>query len=44
MIEILIGDDNKVSLKTTNGIAETEIAATIVVEAMRNLKKTRTRC
>lgn len=39
MIEILIGDDNKVSLKTTNGIAETEIAATIVVEAMRNLKK-----
>jgi ribosomal protein L7/L12 len=24
MIEILIGDDNKVSLKTTNGIAETE--------------------
>lgn len=39
MIEILIDDDNKVSLKTTNGIAETEIAATIVVEAMRNLKK-----
>lgn len=39
MIEILIGDDNKVSLKTTNGIAETEIAATIVVEAMRSLKK-----
>lgn len=39
MIEILIGDDNKVSLKTTNGIAETEIADTIVVEAMRNLKK-----
>lgn len=39
MIEILIGDDNKVSLKTTNGIAETEIAATIVVDAMRNLKK-----
>lgn len=30
MIEILIGDDNKVSLKTTNGITE---------EAMRNLKK-----
>lgn len=24
MIEILISDDNKVSLKTTNGIAETE--------------------
>lgn len=39
MIEILIGDDNKVSLKTTNEIAETEIAATIVVETMRNLKK-----
>lgn len=39
MIDILIDDDNKVSLKTTNGIAETEIAATIVVEAMRNLKK-----
>ena len=39
MIEILIDDDNKVSIKTTNGITETEIAATIVVEAMRNLKK-----
>lgn len=39
MSEILIGDDNKVSLKTTNGIAETEIADTIVVKAMRNLKK-----
>lgn len=39
MIEILIDDDNKVSLKTTNGITETEIASTIVVEAMRNLKK-----
>lgn len=39
MIEILIGDDNKVSLKTTNGITETEIASTIVVEEMRNLKK-----
>lgn len=39
MIEILIGDDNKVSLKTTNGITETEIASTIVIEAMRNLKK-----
>lgn len=25
MIEILIGDDNKISLKTTNGIAEIEI-------------------
>lgn len=39
MIDILIDDDNKVSIKTTNGIAETEIAATVVVEAMRNLKK-----
>ena len=39
MIDILIDDDNKVSLKTTNGIAETEVAATIVIEAMRNLKK-----
>ena len=39
MIDILIDDDNKVSIKTTNGIAETEIAAAIVVEAMRNLKK-----
>lgn len=39
MIDILIDDDNKVSLKTTNGITETEIASAIVVEAMRNLKK-----
>ena len=39
MIDILIDDDNKVSIKTTNGIAETEIAATVVIEAMRNLKK-----
>ena len=39
MIDILIDDDNKVSLKTTNGIAETEIASAIVVEAMRQLKK-----
>ena len=39
MIDILIDDDNKVSLKTTNGVAETEIASAIVVEAMRNLKK-----
>lgn len=39
MIDILIDDDNKVSIKTTNGISETEIAATVVVEAMRNLKK-----
>ena len=37
MIGIVIEDDGKVSLKTTNGISETEIAATIVVEAMRNL-------
>lgn len=29
MIEVLIDDNNKVSLKTTNGISETEIAATI---------------
>lgn len=39
MIDILIDDDNKVSLKTTNGITETEIASAIVIEAMRNLKK-----
>lgn len=39
MIDILIDDDNKVSLKTTNGIAETEIVSAIVVEAMRNPKK-----
>ena len=39
MIDILIDDDNKISLKTTNGIAETEIASAIVVEAMRQLKK-----
>ena len=39
MIDILIDDDNKVSLKTTNGIAETEIASAIVVEVMRQLKK-----
>ena len=39
MIDILIDDDNKVSLKTTNGIAETEIASAIVVETMRQLKK-----
>ena len=37
MIDILIDDDNKVSIKTTNGITETEIAATVVIEAMRNL-------
>ena len=39
MIDILIDDDNKVSIKTTNGIAETEIASAMVVEAMRNLFK-----
>lgn len=37
MIDILIDDDNKVSIKTTNGITETEIAATVVIEAMKNL-------
>ena len=39
MISITIEDNDEVSLKTTNGIEETEIATTIVVEAMRNLKK-----
>lgn len=39
MISITIEDNGEVSLKTTNGIEETEIATTIVVEAMRNLKK-----
>ena len=39
MISIVIEDNGEVSLKTTNGITETEIASTIVVEAMRNLKK-----
>ena len=39
MIDILIDDDNKVSLKTTNGLAETEIATAVVLEAIRNLKK-----
>lgn len=39
MIDILIDDDNKVSIKTTNGIGETEIAAAMVVEAMRSLTK-----
>lgn len=38
MIDILIDDDGKVSIKTTKGIIETEIASTIVVEAMRNLR------
>ena len=39
MINITIEDNGEVSLKTTNGIEETEIATTIVVEAMRSLKK-----
>ena len=39
MISITIEDNGEVSLKTTNGIEETEIATTIVVEAMRNLNK-----
>ena len=37
MISIVIEDNGEVSLKTTNGITETEIASTIAVEAMRNL-------
>lgn len=39
MISIAIEDNSEVSLKTTNGIEETEIATTIVVEAMKSLKK-----
>lgn len=39
MIDILIDDDNKVTIKTTNGLAETEIATEVVLEAMKNLKK-----
>ena len=39
MISITIEDNGEVSLKTTNGIEETEIATTIVVEVMRSLKK-----
>lgn len=39
MISITIEDNGEVSLKTTNGIEETKIATTIVVEAMRSLKK-----
>lgn len=38
MIDILIDDDNKVSLKTTNGIRETAIASLAVVETMKNSK------
>ena len=37
MISIVIEDNGEVSLKTTNGITETEIASATVVEAMRNL-------
>lgn len=39
MIDIFIDDDNKVTIKTTNGLAETEVATAVVLEAMRNLKK-----
>lgn len=39
MIDILIDDDNKVSLKTTNGIRETAIASLMVVETMKRLKE-----
>ena len=39
MIDIFIDDDSKVTIKTTNGLTETEVAATVVLEAMRNLKK-----
>ena len=40
MIDIFIDDDGKVTIKTTNGLTETEVATTVVLEAMRNLKKT----
>ena len=39
MIDIFIDDDNKVTIKTTNGLIETEVATAVVLEAMRNLKK-----
>lgn len=39
MIDIFIDDDNKVTIKTTNGLTETEVATTVVLEAMKNLKK-----
>ena len=39
MISIIIEDNGAVSLKTTKGVVETEMAATIVVEVMRNLFK-----
>ena len=37
MISITIEDNGAVSMKTTKGVAETEMAAEIIVEAMRNL-------
>ena len=40
MIDIFINDDSEVTIKTTNGLTETEVATTVVLEAMRNLKKT----
>lgn len=39
MIDIFIDDDNKVTIKTSNGLAETEIATAAVLKAMRDLKK-----
>ena len=39
MIDIFIDDDSKVTIKTTNGLTETEVATTVVLEEMRNLKK-----
>ena len=39
MIDIFIDDDNKVTIKTTNGLTETEIASAVVLKAMRDLKK-----
>ena len=39
MIDIFIDDDSKVTIKTTNGLTETEVATMVVLEAMRNLKK-----
>lgn len=37
MISITIEDNGAVSMKTTKGVTETEMAAEIIVEAMRNL-------
>lgn len=39
MIDIFIDDNSKVTIKTTNGLTETEVETTVVLEAMRNLKK-----